>query len=82
MPLKSYSLIIEKGIVRFAPCYDFLNPSIILKQAKEESVLPLRGKKSNLTQSMLVDFLGRARLDLTAAAIRRVLENPRSVLSD
>ena len=49
MHLKNYSLITQKGKVRLSPAYDFLNSSIVLKGDIEEIALPVKGKKSNLT---------------------------------
>jgi serine/threonine-protein kinase HipA len=74
MHLKNYSLITAQGVVRLAPCYDFLNSSIVLKGSSEESALPLRGKKSGLTRSLLLKYLAVERLGLTEQVIESVVQ--------
>lgn len=70
MHLKNYSLITLKGKVELSPCYDLLNSTIVLK-SKEEIALPIRGKKSNLNYSDLVDYFGHERLALPPLAIKK-----------
>jgi serine/threonine-protein kinase HipA len=64
MHLKNYSLITLKGIHRLAPAYDFLNTTIVLANSKEESALPLNGKKNHLTQKDLLVYLPEERMVL------------------
>jgi len=64
MHLKNYSLITLKGIHRLAPVYDFLNTTIVLANPKEESALPLNGKKNHLTQRDLLIYLPEERMAL------------------
>jgi serine/threonine-protein kinase HipA len=71
MHLKNFSLIsrIQRGrsLVTLSPAYDLLNTSIILKTS-EESALPLRGKKRNLTRNDLVNYFCWERCGLPAKA--------------
>lgn len=70
MHLKNYSLLTLKGKVELSPCYDLLNSTIVLK-SKEEIALPIRGKKSNLNYSDLVEYFGHERLGLPPLAIKK-----------
>ena len=38
--LKNFSLLVEKGRFRLAPAYDFLNSTLVLENASEESPMP------------------------------------------
>jgi serine/threonine-protein kinase HipA len=73
MHLKNYSLITAQGKTELTPAYDLVNTTIILAKAKEESALPLRGKKSRLKRDDLVDYLAAQRLSLRPQVIERVL---------
>lgn len=55
MHLKNFSLITRGEIVQLSPAYDLLNSTLALPGATEELALPLRGKKSNLKRTDLVD---------------------------
>ena len=57
MHLKNYSLLEIDGVYKLAPAYDFLNTTIALHNPKEESALPLKGKKRNLTHKLLTSYL-------------------------
>ncbi len=59
MHLKNFSLIVDKGKVSLAPAYDFLNSTLVLENASEESALPLRGRKRKLSKE---DWIDRHRL--------------------
>ena len=50
MHLKNFSLI-DQGAYNLAPAYDLLNVNIVLPSDKEESALPINGKKANLKRS-------------------------------
>ena len=54
--------------MELCPVYDLLNSSIILNSA-EEIALPIRGKKSKLTRSDLLDYFGKERLGLSDKVI-------------
>lgn len=73
MHLKNYSLITAKGKTELTPAYDLVNTTIILAKAKEESALPLRGKKSRLKREDLVDYFAAQRLGLRSQVIERVI---------
>jgi len=73
MHIKNFSLIRKKDIVQFSPAYDLLNTTIILPKVKEEIALPLRGKKSNLSYSDLVEYFGLERLGLSEVIIKKEL---------
>ncbi|MBU2500319.1 HipA domain-containing protein [bacterium] len=75
MHLKNWSLITRPPRVQLAPAYDLLNSTIVLRDARDESALPLAGKKSNLKREVLVDYLGRERLGLPGPVIDDELEN-------
>jgi serine/threonine-protein kinase HipA len=80
MHLKNYSIIIRNGKVELSPAYDLLNSSILLKGDVEEIALSLKGKKSNLTRDVLVNYFGKERCNLTDPIIERTLETIQSVL--
>lgn len=81
MHLKNYSLITENGKTALSPAYDLLNTTIILKAPKEESALPLNGKKAKLSRSDFVDYYAWQRLGLSPTVTARVLGELKSVLS-
>lgn len=60
---------------------DLVNTTIILAKAKEESALPLRGKKSRLKRDDLVDYFAAQRLGLRPQVIERVLREIAESLS-
>lgn len=80
MHLKNYSLITVKGKIELTPAYDLVNTTIVLAKAKEESALPLRGKKSRLKRDDLVDYFAAQRLNLRQPVIARVLMEIREAL--
>ncbi len=67
MHLKNWSLLSRDGRVDLSPAYDLLNTSIVLKNPVEESALPVRGRKRNLSRRDLVDYLAVERCGLPAA---------------
>lgn len=80
MHLKNHSIIIRNGKVELSPAYDLLNSSIVLKGDIEEIALSLKGKKSNLTRYVLVNYFGKERCNLSDTIIERTLETIQSVL--
>jgi len=74
MHLKNYSVISKDDKIELCPAYDFLNSSIVLGKNAEESALPIKGKKKNLTKSMLIEYLGMERLNLNEKVIDKTLE--------
>lgn len=79
MHLKNYSLITIDGITKISPSYDLLNTSIVLK-TEEESALTLNGKKSNLKNRDLIDYLGKGRLSLSNKEIDKTLANFEAII--
>ena len=72
MHLKNFTLIRRKDKIELSPAYDLLNTTIVLN-SKEEIALPIGGKKSNLTRSDLVDYLGFTRLKLSQTVLEKEL---------
>jgi serine/threonine-protein kinase HipA len=71
--LKNFSLIRRDQIAEFSPAYDLVNSTIVMKTT-EELALPLRGKKSRLNRSDLVDYFGKEKLKLPLNTIEEVLK--------
>ncbi|MCK5821439.1 MAG: HipA domain-containing protein [Bacteroidales bacterium] len=80
MHLKNYSVITRDGKVELSPAYDLLNSSIVLKGNIEEIALPLKGKKSNLNQDVLVNYFGKDRCQLTNRIIDQTLGSIQAAL--
>ena len=74
MHLKNYSIIIRNGKVELSPAYDLLNSTIVLKGDTEEVALSLKGKKSKLNRSILINYFGSEQCNLTDKIIERFLE--------
>lgn len=74
MHLKNYSLITRNDIIELSPAYDFLNTSIVLGKYIEESALSLAGKKKKFNRTILIDYLGRERLQLNTKIIAKIIE--------
>ena len=72
MHLKNYSLITIDGTVKLAPAYDFVNTTVALKNPREESALPLRGRKSRINRSDLLDYLAGEKMGLNEKQINSV----------
>lgn len=81
MHLKNYSVITRDHIVKLSPAYDLLNSSIVLKNAKEEIALPVKGKKSKLNASVLIDYFGRERCGLTEKISEHIVDQIRKAIS-
>lgn len=64
MHVKNYSLLETDGVYKLAPAYDFLNTTIALHNPKEESALPLKGKKRNFTKKILLSYLPETLLQI------------------
>lgn len=80
MHLKNYSVIIAGGKVQLAPAYDFLNTSIVLTGDIEEIALPIKGKKSNLSREVLINYFGKDRCGLTDKTIEKILNTVKIAL--
>ncbi len=73
MHLKNFSLQMRDGIVSLSPAYDLLNTTLVLENAIEESALPLKGKKKNLTRKLWVTYFCKERLQLPNRIIDEIL---------
>jgi len=73
MHLKNFSLITKAGKTTLTPVYDFLNSSIAIKNPEEEMALTLKGKKSNLKKTDLIDYYAKDRLGLTDKVIDKIM---------
>lgn len=74
MHLKNYSVIVTNGKVELSPAYDLLNTTIVLIGEPEEIALSLKGKKSNLTREILINYFGKERCNLTDIIIQKTLD--------
>ena len=73
MHLKNFSLWVRNGVVALSPAYDLLNTTLVLEDAKEESALPLNGKKRKLTKELWLDYFCQDRLKLTKVQVEVIL---------
>jgi serine/threonine-protein kinase HipA len=80
MHLKNYSLITQDGVTQLSPAYDLVNTSIVLK-TKEESALPLNGKKSNFKKDDFILYLAKDRLQLNSKEIESILSDFSDIIS-
>lgn len=74
MHLKNLSLITRKKKVELSPAYDLLNSSIVLQDPSEESALPIRGRKNNLTRNDLVPYFCQERCQISETEVTKLLE--------
>jgi len=79
MHLKNFSVIHKDGMISLSPAYDLLNTTIVLANPKEELALPLKGKKSKITKSMLFRYFGSERLGLNQKVLSAIEEEFESV---
>jgi serine/threonine-protein kinase HipA len=75
MHLKNFSVISKSGKVELSPHYDLINTTIALKNVKEEIALPINGKKKNLNNKLLIEYLGTEVLKINQKIINRTLED-------
>ena len=75
MHLKNFSIWLQDGVVSLSPAYDLLNSTLVLENAKEESALPLQGKKRKLTKQLWLDYFCKERLKLTPGQIDKVVKD-------
>lgn len=74
MHLKNFSLITrENGRIDLSPAYDLVNSTIVLKKAKEEMALPIKGKRASLTRSDLFDYFAKDRLQLNDRVLSDII---------
>jgi serine/threonine-protein kinase HipA len=75
MHLMNFSIWLQDGVVSLSPAYDLLNSTLVLENAKEESALPLQGKKRKLTKELWLDYFCKDRLKLTPGQIDKVVKD-------
>ena len=80
MHLKNFSLISTGKKVALSPAYDLLNSSLVLENPAEESALPLKGKKKNLSRKLWLDYYCRERLGLSEPIISQLLNGLRAAI--
>lgn len=73
MHLKNFSLIGREEKVQLSPAYDLVNTTIAVGSPSEEIALPIKGRKGNLSRSLLVEYFARERLGLPSRVIEDVL---------
>ena len=74
MHMKNYSLIRRDEKIELAPAYDFLSSTLVLRGDIEETALTIKGKKSNLTRNVLINYLGKERMSLNEQTISNILD--------
>lgn len=74
MHLKNFSLITRHRQIELSPAYDLLNTTILLRNPKEETALPIRGKKRNLTRNDFITYFSVERLHLPKKIIAETLD--------
>lgn len=80
MHLKNFSLTVRNDVVTLSPAYDLLNTTLVLENAKEESALPLYGRKKKLTRKLWIDGFCRERLKLQDRQTETILRDFESAL--
>ena len=71
--LKNFSLVTRDDVIKCSPVYDLLNSTIALKRPREELALPLKGKKTKITQNDLLKYYAGERLGLSPAQISTMI---------
>lgn len=71
--LKNLSLIRREGKIELTPVYDLVSTVLTAGNDERDTALPLDGKRSGLTQSMVVDYFGRQLLKLPPKVIGGIL---------
>lgn len=74
MHLKNFSLITKDNKISLSPAYDLLNSTIAQNNAKEESALPIRGRKNNLTKRDFLEYFAVDRLNLNTKMIASIID--------
>ena len=81
MHLKNFSIWMQDGVVSLTPAYDLLNSTLVLENAKEESALPLQGKKRKLTKELWLDYFCKERLKLNEGQIDKIIKELQKAMS-
>jgi serine/threonine-protein kinase HipA len=84
MHLKNFSVWMRDRVVSLTPAYDLLNTAIVLENAKEETALPLKGKKKGLSRKLWLKYfceecLGLKELQIEALQKELQAAHPRFV---
>ena len=74
MHLKNFSVWVQDGVVSLTPAYDLLSTTLVLENAKEESALPLDGRKKKLSKKLWLEYFCKERLQLTEVQIAKVMK--------
>ena len=74
MHLKNFSAWVQDGVVSLTPAYDLLSTTLVLENAKEESALPLDGRKKKLSKKLWLEYFCKERLQLTEVQIAKVMK--------
>ena len=80
MHLKNFSVWMQDGVVSLTPAYDLLNSTLVLENAKEDSALPLRGKKRKLNKELWLNYFCKERLQLSEGQIDSVVKDLKEAL--
>jgi serine/threonine-protein kinase HipA len=80
MHLKNFSVWMRAGVVALTPAYDLLNTTIVLENAKEETALPLRGKKKGLSRQLWFNYFCEERLGLKLSQIEGLQQELKAAL--
>lgn len=80
--LKNFSLITKDNKVTLTPFYDLINTTISIANPVEEIALPLKGKKSKLSEKILVEYWGKERLQLNDQVINQALNGIKEKIED
>ena len=75
MHLKNFSIWMQDAVASLTPAYDLLNSTLVLENAKEESALPLQGKKRKLTKELWLDYFCKERLKLNEGQIDKIIKD-------
>lgn len=68
MHLKNFSLLTRENKIGLSPAYDLLNSTIVLNSS-EEMALPIKGKRSKLSRTVLFDYFGAECLGLSSRSL-------------
>jgi len=74
MHLKNFSVWVQDGVVSLTPAYDLLSTTLVLENAKEESALPLDGRKKKISKKSWLEYFCKERLQLTEVQIAKVMK--------
>lgn len=80
MHLKNFSVWVRDGVVSLTPAYDLLNSTLVLENAKEESALPLHGKKKKLTKKLWLDYFCQELLKLSEVQVAKIVQDLREAM--